>query len=48
VLEQTVVLSHNAVDVQQYEIQVLKQSLVLMFLAFKIHKDSNATDIIHF
>jgi len=42
-----VVLSHNTAGVQQFVMQVLKQSLVLMFLALKILKDSNATDIIH-
>jgi len=47
-LKQIVVLSHNTVGVQQFVIQVLKQSLVSMFLALKILKDSNATDIIHF
>jgi len=41
-------LSHNTVGVQQFVIEVLQQSLVLMFLALKILKDSNATEIIHF
>jgi len=43
-----VVLSHNTVGVQQFVIEVLEQSLVLVFLALKILKDSNATEIIHF